>query len=50
MTVTFADLDGKTKPTLHQAAFQSVAVRDDHAGGWTGALERFAQHLLANAV
>jgi uncharacterized protein YndB with AHSA1/START domain len=47
VTVTFADLDGKTRLTLHQAAFQSVAVRDDHARGWTGAIERFAQHLLA---
>jgi uncharacterized protein YndB with AHSA1/START domain len=37
VTVTFADLDGKTRLTLHQAVFQSVAVRDDHAGGWTGA-------------
>ena len=50
VTVTFTDIDGKTKLTLHQAAFQSIAVRDDHARGWTGALERFAQHLLANAV
>ena len=50
VTVTFTDLDGKTRLTLYQAAFQSAAVRDDHARGWTGALERFAQHLLANAV
>lgn len=49
VTVTFADLDGKTKLTLHQAAFQSVAARDDHRGGWTGALKRFAAYLSANA-
>jgi uncharacterized protein YndB with AHSA1/START domain len=50
VTVTFTDLDGKTRLTLRQAGLQSVAVRDDHGRGWTGALERFAQYLLANAV
>src|SRR6516225_8819204 len=50
VTVTFADLGGKTRLTLHQAAFQSVAARDDHRGGWTGALERFASYLSANAA
>ena len=50
VTVTFADLDGKTRLTLHQAAFQSVATRDDHQRGWTGALEGFAAYLRSNAV
>lgn len=50
VTVTFADLDGKTRLTLHQAAFQSVATRDDHRRGWTGALEGFAAYLRSNAV
>ena len=50
VTVTFADLYGKTRLTLHQAAFQSIAARDDHRRGWTGALERFAAYLSANAV
>ena len=50
VTVTFADLGGKTRLTLHQTAFQSVAVRDDHRRGWTGALERFAVYLTANEV
>jgi len=45
VTVTFADLDGKTRLTLHQAPFQSVAARDLHRGGWTGCLERFIEHL-----
>jgi uncharacterized protein YndB with AHSA1/START domain len=50
VTVTFADLDGETSLTLQQTAFPSVAVRDDHRRGRTGALERFAAHLSANEV
>ena len=50
VTVTFADLGGKTRLTLHQTAFQSVAARDDHRRGWTSALERFIVHLSANEV
>jgi uncharacterized protein YndB with AHSA1/START domain len=45
VTVTFADLGGKTKLTLHHAVFESVAERDAHQGGWTGCLERFAEYL-----
>jgi uncharacterized protein YndB with AHSA1/START domain len=45
VTVTFADLGGKTRLTLHQVAFESVAARDSHRGGWTSCFERFAQHL-----
>ena len=50
VTVTFTDLGGKTRLTLHQVAFQSVAARDDHRRGWTGALERLAKHLSAKVV
>jgi uncharacterized protein YndB with AHSA1/START domain len=50
VTVTFTDLGGKTELTLHQAAFASVAARNDHQHGWTGALERLAAYLSANAV
>ena len=50
VTVTFVDVGGKTRLTLHQAPFQVVATRDDHRRGWIGALERFAEYLLANAV
>jgi uncharacterized protein YndB with AHSA1/START domain len=45
VTVTFADLGGKTRLTLHQVAFESVAARDSHRGGWTSCLGRFAQYL-----
>jgi uncharacterized protein YndB with AHSA1/START domain len=48
--VTFADIGGRTRLTLHQAIFESVAARDDHRRGWTGALERFAAYLSANEV
>jgi uncharacterized protein YndB with AHSA1/START domain len=48
VTVTFADHDGKTRLTLHQTGFQSVAERDDHRHGWTGALDGFAAYLSAN--
>jgi uncharacterized protein YndB with AHSA1/START domain len=50
VTVSFADIGGRTRLILHQAVFQSIAMRDDHRRGWTGALERFAAYLSANAV
>jgi uncharacterized protein YndB with AHSA1/START domain len=50
VTVTFADLGGKTRLTLHQAVFESAAARNAHRGGWTGCLERLAEYLSANAV
>lgn len=49
VTVTFADLGGKTKLTLHQRLFESVTARDAHEGGWKSCLERFAEYL-ADAV
>jgi len=47
VTVTFADLGGKTRLTLHQAEFESIAARGSHLGGWSGCLERFAGYLGA---
>jgi uncharacterized protein YndB with AHSA1/START domain len=34
VTVTFADRDGRTIQTFHQAPFSSVAIRDSHVSGW----------------
>jgi uncharacterized protein YndB with AHSA1/START domain len=34
VTVTFAESDGNTIQTFHQAPFSSVAIRDSHVGGW----------------
>jgi uncharacterized protein YndB with AHSA1/START domain len=42
VTVTFAEHGRKTHLTLHHAAFQTVADRDDHRGGWTECLDRLA--------
>jgi uncharacterized protein YndB with AHSA1/START domain len=50
VTVTLTDLGGTTRFTLHQAFFESVAAHDDHRRGWTGALERLAEHLSASAA
>lgn len=33
-TVTFAEKDGGTVQTFHQAPFASVEARDSHVGGW----------------
>jgi uncharacterized protein YndB with AHSA1/START domain len=44
-TVTFAEYGTKTKLTLHQAMFETVERRDDHRGGWTSCLERFADYV-----
>jgi uncharacterized protein YndB with AHSA1/START domain len=50
VTVTLADLDGKTRLTLHQTGFESVLAREGHHGGWTSCLERLAEHLSTNAA
>ena len=34
VTVTFAEKDGKTVQTFHQAPFSTVEIRDSHVGGW----------------
>jgi hypothetical protein len=43
--VTFEEDREKTKLTLHQAVFESVAARDLHNGGWNSTLERLAEYL-----
>jgi uncharacterized protein YndB with AHSA1/START domain len=47
VTVTFEDLGARTRLILHHAGFAAVAARDDHEGGWTSCLERFADYLAA---
>jgi uncharacterized protein YndB with AHSA1/START domain len=44
-TVTFTDLGRQTRLTLRQGVFETVERRDDHRGGWTSCLERFAEYL-----
>jgi uncharacterized protein YndB with AHSA1/START domain len=45
VTVTFTEHEGKTKLTVNQAVFETVAVRDDHVRGWGEALDNLAKHL-----
>lgn len=45
VTVRFADENGKTRLTFEQGPFRSVESREGHLGGWTGCLERLAEHL-----
>ncbi len=47
VTVTFADENGKTAMTLHQATFESETMRDTHHDGWSVALDRLAGLLAA---
>jgi len=46
VTVTFEALGARTRLTLHQSGFESIARRDDHTGGWTSCLERFAEYMI----
>ena len=48
VTVTFEDLGGKTRLTLHQVPFQSVEERDGHGEGWGSTLDRLTEHLEAH--
>ena len=45
VTLTFVELDGKTKLTLRHALFEDAADRDAHEGGWTGCIDQFAEYL-----
>jgi uncharacterized protein YndB with AHSA1/START domain len=45
VTVSFAEEGSRTKLTLHQAVFETVARRDEHQRGWTSTLQRFAEYL-----
>jgi uncharacterized protein YndB with AHSA1/START domain len=45
LTVTFEEVGGKTRLTLHQAVFESVTARDLHGDGWGQSLDRLAEHL-----
>jgi uncharacterized protein YndB with AHSA1/START domain len=45
VTVTFAEEDGKTRMSFHQAPFQSDGERDGHQGGWGSAFDRLDELL-----
>ncbi len=48
VTVSFAEQGAKTRLTLHQAVFETVARHDEHQRGWTSTLQRFAAYLAEN--
>lgn len=45
LTVTFEDVGGKTRLTVHQAVFESATARDLHQGGWNSTLDRLADYV-----
>ena len=45
VTVTFAEQEGKTTMTFHQAFFESAASRDGHMEGWSSSFDRLAEYL-----
>lgn len=49
VTVTFADRDGKTEMTFHQAGFDTVQSRDGHRGGWRECFADLATYLAGGA-
>ncbi|MGO9568964.1 MAG: SRPBCC domain-containing protein [Desulfomonilaceae bacterium] len=45
VTVTFAEQDGRTKLTFHQAVFESISERDSHREGWSECFDRLKAYL-----
>jgi uncharacterized protein YndB with AHSA1/START domain len=45
VTLTFEPVGAKTKFTLRQERFNSVAERDGHNGGWNSAFDRLGEFL-----
>jgi uncharacterized protein YndB with AHSA1/START domain len=45
VTVTFAEHDGKTRLTFHQAVFESMESRDWHQSGWSECFDRLENDL-----
>lgn len=45
VSITFAEKDGKTLMTFHQAPFASAERRDGHRKGWSGCFDRLDAYL-----
>jgi uncharacterized protein YndB with AHSA1/START domain len=45
VTLTLTARGNQTELTLRQEVFNTVAARDDHRGGWSSCLDRFAVFL-----
>jgi uncharacterized protein YndB with AHSA1/START domain len=50
VTVTFAEQDGQTLLTFHQALFESVESRDSHRSGWSECFDRLEAYLASDRV
>ena len=48
VTVTFAEKDGRTVQTFHQAPFLNVETRDSHVSGWNECFDR--EQAYAEAI
>ena len=46
VTLTFAEIDSKTKLTLRQATFESVNARNLHNEGWSSTFDMLAEYLV----
>ncbi len=49
VTITFADVEGRTKMTLRQEGFTSADSRDGHKHGWSSQIDRFVTYVNAIA-
>jgi uncharacterized protein YndB with AHSA1/START domain len=45
VTITFADVQGKTRMTFHQVGFDSVAASEGHEIGWTESFDMMTEYL-----
>ena len=45
VTVSFTELDGKTKMVFRQTGFDSKASRDGHEGGWSSSFADLDRYL-----
>lgn len=50
ITLTFADVAGKTEMRFHQVPFASVESRDSHDHGWSECFDKLAAHLEATVA
>lgn len=47
VTVSLAEIDGRTTMTFHQATFRTVKERDEHNEGWSSCFDQLAAYLAA---
>ena len=45
ITITFAEVDGKTEMTFRQGPFPTTESRDGHSGGWNQSFDKLAAYL-----